>query len=101
MSPPSTHFKHPSLLQPHKCLFISLIVCSYKELGLKIKQLLTCGRKQAPTAKVVMRFDDLLFVGGLKAAGTPSTTKHGYTRYKINNYSDLDTLLENTGTSEV
>ena len=65
----------------------------YKELGFKIKQLLTCGRKQSPTAKVQMGFDNILFVGGLQAAGTPSSMKNGYMRYKINNFSDLDTLL--------
>jgi len=37
----------------------------YKELGIKIKQSLTCGRKQSPTAKVQMGFDYILFVGGL------------------------------------
>jgi len=38
-------------------------------------------------------FNNILFVDGLQATGTPSSMKNGYMRYKINNFSDLDTLL--------
>ena len=65
----------------------------YKELGIKIKQALTCGRKQSPSVKINMGFDYLLFVGGLQAAGVTTRSIQGNTRYTIQAYSDLDFLL--------
>jgi len=40
-----------------------------------------------------MGFDNILFMGGLQAAGILSSTAHGCMRYKINKFSGLDTLL--------
>ena len=65
----------------------------YKELGIKIKQALVCGRKQSPVVKISFGFDYLLFKGGLQTAGTPARCVQGYQRYKIKCYSDLDSLL--------
>ena len=65
----------------------------YKELSIKIKQFLTCGRKQSPSVKINMGFDYLLFVGGLQAAGAATRSAQGKTRFKIQAYSDLDFLL--------
>ena len=65
----------------------------YKELSIKIKQFLTCGRKQSPTVIINMGFDYLLFTGGLQAAGVATRTVQGNTRYKIQAYSDLNFLL--------
>ena len=62
----------------------------YKELGIKIKQALVCGRKQSPVVKISFGFDYLLFKGGLQTAGTPARCVQGYQRYKIKCYSDLD-----------
>ena len=64
----------------------------YQELGIRIKQALTCGRKQSPSVKITMGFDYLLFKGGLQAAGIPKS-KVGVARYKIQQYSDLDCLF--------
>jgi len=50
--------------------------------------------KQVTTAKIHMSFDNIIFIGGLQAAGILSSTVHGYLRYKINKFSDLDTLLD-------
>ena len=73
----------------------------YKELHIKIKQLLTCGRKQSPSVKINMGFDYLLFVGGLQVAGVTTRSAHGSTKYRIRAYSDLNFLLGKTGIIEV
>ena len=65
----------------------------YKELSIKIKQHLTCGKKQSPLVKINMGFDHLLFVGDLQATGIAKTSVRGITRYKIQAYNDLDFLL--------
>lgn len=65
----------------------------YQELGIRIKQALTCGKKQSPSVKIIMGFDYLLFKGGLQAAGNPKGPKAGIARYRIQQYSDLDSLL--------
>ena len=66
----------------------------YKELGIKIKQALVCGRKQYPVVKISFGFDYLLFKGGLQTAGTPARCVQGYQQYKIKCYSDLDSLWD-------
>lgn len=65
----------------------------YAELGLQIKQALSCSRKQSPTIRIDMSFDILLFNGGLKVAGVPSKVVHGTQRYKINHFRNLTPLL--------
>ena len=65
----------------------------YKELSIKIKQLLTSGRKQSPSVRISMGFDYLLFMGGLQVAGVTKRSVQGNTRYRIQAYSDLDFLL--------
>ena len=60
----------------------------YKELSIKIKQLLTCGKKQSQLVKFNMKFDYLLFVDGLQATGIAKTFIHGNTWYKIQAYND-------------
>lgn len=62
----------------------------YAELGIKIKQALTCGRKESPSIRIDMPFDVLLFNGGLKIAGVPSQKIRGTQRYKINHFRDLN-----------
>ena len=84
-TPPSGGSQTPQLIQQPYSL--------YKELCIKIKQLLTCGRKQSPSVKINMGFDYLLFVGGLQVAGVTTRSAHGSTKYRIRAYSDLNFLL--------
>ena len=65
----------------------------YNELGIKIKQSLTCGRKDSPLVKITMGFDYFLFTGGLQQAGIATNTVLGTVRYGIQQYSDLNFLL--------
>ena len=65
----------------------------YAELGIKIKQALTCGRKESPSIRIDMPFDVLMFNGGLKIAGVASRRIHGTQRYKINHFRDLNPLI--------
>lgn len=65
----------------------------YKDLSIKIKQGLTCGRKNSPIIRLVMSFDLIQFNGGLKECGILSRKFHGVQRYKIKHYRDLDNLL--------
>jgi len=65
----------------------------YKELGLKIKQSLTCGRKDSLLVKITMEFDNFLFKGGFQPIGIAANTVQGTVRYKIQHYTDLDVLF--------
>ena len=82
---PSDGSQTPQLIQQPYSL--------YKELSIKIKQFLMCGRKQSPSVKINMGFDYLLFVGRLQAAGAATRSAQGKTKYKIQAYSDLEFLL--------
>ena len=55
----------------------------YQELGIRIKQALTCRKKQSSSIKITMGFDYLLFKGGLQADGIPKSLQVGVTQYKI------------------
>ena len=66
----------------------------YKELRIKIKQGLTCGRKSSPIVRIVMPFDLIQFNGGLKECGFLSRTFRGIQRYTVRHYRDLDKLLD-------
>jgi len=74
----------PPIIQPYNL---------YSELGIKIKQSLTCGRKDSPLVKITMGFDYFLFTGGLQPAGIATKTVRGVVHYRIQKYSDLDLLL--------
>ena len=65
----------------------------YKTLGIIIKQVIVCGRKQSPVVKISIGFDYLFFKGGLQTAGTPARCVQGYQWYKNERYSDLDSYL--------
>lgn len=65
----------------------------YKDLSIKIKQGLTCGRKNSPIVRILMSFDLIQFNGGLKECGFLSRKFRGVERFKIKHYRDLDNLL--------
>ena len=65
----------------------------YKNLSVKIKQALSCGRKSSPTVRIVMPFDVIQFNGGLKLCGVPSKKVRGIQQYHIRHYCDLNFLL--------
>ena len=65
----------------------------YNNLSVKIKQVLSCGRKSSPTVRIVMPFDVIQFNGGLKVCGVPSKKVRGIQQYHIRHYRDLNPLL--------
>lgn len=69
----------------------------YNELGNKIKAALKSTRKESPSVRIDMSFDQLLFSGGLARLGTKKRVYFGRQRYSLVCYSDLDPLL---GTDE-
>ena len=83
-SPPGSSQTAQPIQQPYSL---------YEELSIKIKQLLTSGRKQSPLVRISMGFDYLLFVGGLQVAGVTKRLVQGNARYRIQAHSDLDFLL--------
>ena len=65
----------------------------FKDLGVKIKRTLSCNRKTSPKAKIAMSFDILLFNGSLLPIAVPARKVGGIQRYKIRNFSDLNSLV--------
>lgn len=65
----------------------------YDILRVRIKQALTCSRKDSPCIKISMPFDILLYNGGLKGAGVPSGISSGIQHYKLKNYANLNHIL--------
>ena len=65
----------------------------YDILRVRVKQTLTCSRKDSPSIKISMPFDILLYNGGLKAADVLSGISAGIQHYKLKNYADLNHLL--------
>ena len=78
------HTTQVPIIQPYSLHF---------ELGLKLKQNLVCGKKQAPRVTIDMGFDYLLFRGGLQVAGVAKETVRVIQRYTLVGYHDLDHLL--------
>ncbi len=64
-----------------------------RNLLLKIKQSLGCGRKGSPEVKVVVPFHSIHFNGGIKLLGIPSKKVQGIQHYTINAYKDLNPLF--------
>ena len=60
----------------------------YDILRLRIKRAMTCSRKDSPSVKITMPFDILIYNGGLKAAGVPSSFSAGVQHYKLKSYAD-------------
>ena len=65
----------------------------YKDLRVKIKLAMSCGRKSSPSVRISMSFDILQFNGGLKQCGVPSRRVSGNQYYRIGHYRDLNPLL--------
>ena len=65
----------------------------YKDLSIKIKQAMVCGRKTAPSVRISMSFDIIQFNGGLKLVGVPSRRAGGNQYYMIKHYRDLNPFL--------
>jgi len=84
---------HRNRMNSNRCIAQVQLYSLYQELAIKIKQALTCGRKQSPLVKINMGFDCLLFRGGLQTAGTPTRCVQESQRYKVEHFSDLDSLL--------
>ena len=65
----------------------------YRELALKIKSSLGCGRKSSPIVKIESPFNKLQYDGGLRAYGKFKCSSRGNEHYTVSQYSDLDDLL--------
>ena len=65
----------------------------HSELAIKIKQALTSSSAREPDVRISLPFDKVLFEGGLKQAGTPTSSSRGTKTFTIKNYSDLSPLL--------
>ena len=59
----------------------------------KIKQSLSCTRKNSPEVRIVVPFDAITLNGGLKMLGTQSKKAQGVQHYTIKHYQDLNPLL--------
>ena len=65
----------------------------YRDLSIKIKLAMSCGRKTSPTVRISMPFDILHFKEGLKLIGVPSRRVFGNQNYNLKHYRDLNHLL--------
>ena len=65
----------------------------HQELALRIKSALLPSRKSNPSVKLIMPFDQKVFCEGLASLGYVYKSINQITKYRINQYSDLDDIL--------